>query len=219
MGAVDPIEDRLAALAKQIERLARQSGKHDKHLRELAGRILAQRSPTSPGPAAGGAEEPEELSAWLTVTEFPEASAELEALADWLTGVYLRFPDGALRECWAWHPHVVGELWWLHNAWQDAHTGLKASWQKVGDWHDRQRPGVVKRVTEALKGCSLAKHSTPGPLDSPALPLAGALPHVLTAWLDPTRATTWPPEPTPDQLIEAQHLEQRRLNNNRTNRR
>jgi hypothetical protein len=215
MSTPDPVEERLAALARQIERLARQSGKHDTHLRELAGRILAQHSPTTPAHTDG--EEFEELPAWLTMTDFPEASAGLEALTDWLAEVYLRFPDAALRECWAWHPHVVGELWWLHQAWRDAHTGERASWMKVGDWHDRQRPGVVRRVNAALKLCGLDKHTSPTPQDTPRLPLAGALPHVLTAWLGANRST-WPPQPTAAQLDEAHNLEQRRLSTNRSRR-
>lgn len=164
-----------------------------------------------------GPDEIAELPAWLTITDFPAAAAGLEALADWLVSVYLRFPDATLRECWAWHPHVIGELWWLHHAWLDAHSGPGASWTRVGDWHDRQRPGVVGRVTSALKLCGLDKHTAPAPQDAPVLPLAGALPHVLTAWLDPRRSA-WPPPPTAEQLAEAQQLAQQRLSNNRTRR-
>ena len=62
--------------------------------------------------------------------------------------VYLRYPDGAdhLPECWAWHPDVVEELLWLMHAWAAAYQGPQAWVALVGDWHDRQRPGVVRRI-------------------------------------------------------------------------
>ena len=49
-----------------------------------------------------------------------------------------------------------------------AYAGPKASWQKVGDWHDRQRPNVVKRLSGGDSGsrCNLGKHVINPPLDS-----------------------------------------------------
>ena len=209
MGAADPADDRVAALGREVERLTRQVTKNDTQLRELAARILG----AAPGPAGADAQPgdgpAEELPAWLTILDFPDATAGMDGLAQWLAAVYLRFPGAELRECWAWHADVVQELWWLRHAWRDAHAGEKPSWMKVGDWHDRQRPGVVKRITAALKSCGLDRHTPPGET-GPVVPLVDALPHVVTAWTSTNRAA-WPATPTPAQLAEAQRLEDARL--------
>jgi hypothetical protein len=133
------------------------------------------------------------------------------SLEPWLASVYLRYPDSELPTCWAWHPDVVEELWWLRNAWCDAYTGAKASWQRVGDWHDRQRPNVTKRLAAAMRGgierratrCNLGKHVAWAGEPAPIAPLPDLLPHVLAAWCSTDRAQ-WPPTPTPAQVAEAQ---------------
>jgi hypothetical protein len=200
-----------AALGRQVERLGRQVGKNDAQVRSLAMALqrLSERVATTgdPGdPAGEGDQTPELLPSWLVVTDFHTATAMVEALQAWLTQVYLRYPETELPTCWAWHPWVVEELWWLRNAWCDAYSGEKASWQKVGDWHDRQRPNVTKRLREATRrggmACGLGRHVDPAP--EAGLPLAAALPHLLTAWCSPERAS-WPPTPTGDQLAAAQH--------------
>jgi protein involved in temperature-dependent protein secretion len=50
------------------------------------------------------------------------AEAMLTRLAQWVTGVYLRYPDAKLPDCWLWHPEVVEELLWLHQAWLAAYA-------------------------------------------------------------------------------------------------
>ena len=98
---------------------------------------------------------------WLLLPADPALAAQvLDELAGWLGAVYLRYPDGAahLPECWAWHPDVVEELLWLMHAWAAAYQGAQASVGLVGDWHDRQRPGVVRRIRQAAGACSFENH-------------------------------------------------------------
>jgi hypothetical protein len=142
-----------------------------------------------------------ELPSWLVLTDFPEADAVMQALTRWLREVYLRYPDAELPACWAWHPEVVEELWWLRNSWYDAYTGPKASWAMVGIWHESQRPGVVTRVG-AAKTCGLEVHVGRAGDPPPAPPLSDALPQVVTAWASPHHAG-WPLEPTRGQLADA----------------
>ena len=206
-------------LGRQVERLARQVVKNDAQVRSLAGalqrlteRVTAAHAGGTADPAAGGGDSDaaEPLPSWLMTSDFPEAAAMMEALEPWLTAVYLRYPDSELPTCWAWHPDMVEELWWLRNAWLDAYAGPKPSWQKVGDWHDRQRPNVAKRLAASIRrggsGCNLGKHVGRAGEPAPAVPLPDALPHVLAAWCSPDRAS-WPPAPTPDQVSEARRHE------------
>ena len=142
------------------------------------------------------------LLSWLTLTDWHEASSVAETLADWLGRVYLRYDDAVLASCWAWHPDVIEELWWLRNAWAEAYLGPNPEWEKVAGWHDRHRPGVVKRVGQKLGTCGLELHTLPPP--SPVtVPLSDALPHVVTAWATPQHQA-WPPTPTDGQLVQAQ---------------
>lgn len=86
----------------------------------------------------------------------------LGELCAWLHAVYLRYPDAAvgLTECWLYHPDVVEELVWLMHAWCVAYQGAGASVALAADWHDRQRPGVVRRITAQSRACSWDKHRT-----------------------------------------------------------
>jgi hypothetical protein len=100
---------------------------------------------------------------WLLLPADPDlATRVLDDLTGWLAVIYLRYPDGAdhLPECWAWHPDVVEELLWLMHAWAGAYQGSQASVAAVGDWHDRQRPGVVRRIKVAAGTCSYENHTT-----------------------------------------------------------
>jgi hypothetical protein len=202
-----------AGMGRHVERLSRQVAKNDAQVRSLATALqrlteqVRDLGPTGTGSGStGGQEEPaKELPSWLMTSDFPEAHALVEALLPWLAAVYLRYPDSELQTCWAWHPDVVEELWWLRNAWYDAYAGEKPSWQKVGDWHDRQRPNVVKRL--GAGSCSLARHATVTDTSAPAAPLPDLLPHVLAAWCSTDR-TQWPPTPTPEQVAEARRHQQ-----------
>jgi hypothetical protein len=88
-----------------------------------------------------------------------DAKRLLAGLAGWVEAVYLRYSDagGGLPDCWMRHPDVVEELLWLHRAWLNAYDA-DASPTAVGDWHDRQRPGVVARIRSYAGTCSLDAH-------------------------------------------------------------
>lgn len=128
---------------------------------QLADAVAA--TPARPGPTVA--------PSWVDAPTDPEATAGLlEDLTGWLRAVFLRYPDGVavLPECWLWHPDVVEELLWLMHAWRAAYEGRGASVQLAGDWHDRQRPGVVRRVKVAAGSCSRERHQArPGWHDQP----------------------------------------------------
>ncbi len=127
---------------------------------------------------------------WLLLPADPAlAGGVLEELVGWLGVVYLRYPDGAdhLPECWVWHPDVVEELLWLMHAWAAAYQGAQASVALVGDWHDRQRPGVVRRIRQSAGSCSVENHQTrPGwtrrPSGAPQIPGIDSLGSVADWW-------------------------------------
>lgn len=100
---------------------------------------------------------------WLLAPTDPAVVEQvLGELCGWLHAIFLRYPDGvtALSECWLYHPDVVEELLWLMHAWCAAYQGKTASVQLVGDWHDRQRPGVVRRIRGNAGSCSVERHQT-----------------------------------------------------------
>ena len=127
---------------------------------------------------------------WLLLPNDPGlASTTLDALTGWLAAVYLRYPDGAdhLPECWPWHPDVVEELLWLLHAWSAAYQGPQASVALVADWHDRQRPGVVRRVRQSAGSCSVENHQIRAgwsrrPSAGPEVPGIGHLPSIAAWW-------------------------------------
>lgn len=135
--AVDPIPSRVADLARLTADLGAQ-------VRDLA-----------VAPKAGA------MPSWLVApTDRDIVRLLLGELDAWLRVVLLRYSDAAqtVPECWPWHPDVVEELLWLMHAWLAAYQGEKASPALVGDWHDRYRPGVVRRVKGLAGTCSLEVH-------------------------------------------------------------
>jgi hypothetical protein len=207
----DPTPDpaqAVAALAAHVERVARRADataaradEHEQHIRDLAEAVAKLARPGPDGPA---------ITSWLDPArpddedEQPgEAAARLLAdLAAWLRAVYLRYPGARLPSCWAWHPAVVEELVWLRGAHLDAYRGRGASWTRVGDWHERARPGVVRRIDQWIGGCELSEHrpgAEHGDTTSPAVPLSGHLGTVGLVWAD-LRET---PVPTEQQLADA----------------
>ncbi|MGQ0847186.1 MAG: hypothetical protein ACT4QF_23955 [Sporichthyaceae bacterium] len=146
---------------------------------ELAERLAAAETAAAPKPAS-----------WLAPTEvcekdeaFRKAASVLTDLAGWVRTVYLRYPDGAggLPECWPWHPDAVEELLWLRTAWAVAYTGRAASALRVGDWHDRSRPGVARRIRAAVGTCSLENHGGAA-LGVAAVPSEGHIAAVAAWW-------------------------------------
>lgn len=113
------------------------------------------------------------VPSWLMApADAEEARETLDELTVWLQQVFLRYTDAAaaLPECWPWHPDVVEELLWLMHAWLKAYQGEAASISLAGDWHDRSRPGVVKRIKSSAGTCSLENHTPPaGPAQVPAM--------------------------------------------------
>ena len=86
----------------------------------------------------------------------PASTSRISSM--WLRRVYLRYADAALPSCWLWHPDVVEELWWLRQAHAEAFHPQTGSWRAVGDWHDRQRPNLVRRLRPLVNKCELSLH-------------------------------------------------------------
>ena len=155
-GAVAGLAREVDALRRTIEPLLGLSGRVDDLARlatDLTNAVAALTARRSAAPCPS----------WLLLPTDPDlAGRVLDELAGWLQTIYLRYPDGVdhLPECWAWHPDVVEELLWLMHAWAAAYQGPQASVAAVGDWHDRQRPGVVRRIRQSAGSCSFENHQT-----------------------------------------------------------
>ena len=158
----------VAGLARQVDTLRRQveplTGLRER-VDDLAG-LLAELTETVAALTARRGPTP--CPSWLVLpTDDELARRVLGELVAWLELVYLRYPDGAqgLPECWCWHPDAVEELLWLMHAWLAAYQGETASVAAAADWHDRYRPGVVRRIhtyarTRGGAPCSLEQHQT-----------------------------------------------------------
>lgn len=157
---------------------------------------------------------------WLVLPEDKDlAGRVLDELVGWLAAVYLRYPDGSdhLPECWVWHPDVVEELLWLMHAWAAAYQGPQAGVALVGDWHDRQRPGVVRRIKSGAGSCSFENHQTrPGwtrrPATAPTVPGVDSVASLADWW--GSRRDEAAPEPAP-RLVPVQPTPDGRVQNGR----
>ena len=153
------------------------------------------------GSGAGSTEPP---PSWLALPADVDAAGTLLAdLVGWLGQVYLRYTDAArgLPQCWLWHPDVVEELVWLRHAWHSAYQSAEASVRAAGDWHDRLRPGVARRIADYTKACSLENHLPDRALAAPPVPMADATEQIATWWS--SHRTEPGPAPTDDQLQAA----------------
>ena len=196
--------DAVAALARQVERLeARVDGlgvdRIQADLRSVSATlsVLADEVAEIVVTSAGD----EAALSWLwsrDVVDADEALAVLQQLMRWAVRVYLRYADAALPECWLWHPDVIEELVWLRSAWQAAYHGPMASALRAGDWHDRFRPGVVRRLRAAAGDCSLREHFEKPTW--PVVPVADAAPAIATWWAEPGDPA---PVPSGDQVAAA----------------
>jgi hypothetical protein len=194
----------VAGLAREIEALRQAIDKLpiDKlpglpaRLNELAGLVAQLAEATTAATSEVGG-----VPSWLDLpADVDAAYAVLGELLSWMQVVYLRYPDAAagLPDCWLWHPDVVEELLWLMHAWLAAYRDDKAPMSLAGDWHDRYRPGVVRRITSNAGRCSLENHQPRDgqPLPSaPVVPVAGAAEQIATWWA----TTRTDPAPEPDQ--------------------
>lgn len=210
-----PPDPRVLTVIRALDRQGKRVDTLETNVRRLAGDVsrlagvVADRAP-APGGGASAANEPAHVRSWLLAagTDSERLPDDLADLVAWLDLVYLRFPDALLTACWLWHPSVVEELWWLRHAHADAYDADTGSWLRVGDWHDRQRPGVARRIREVLSRCDLSLHTDDragerGPAAEPApAPLAG---HAVALAVEWGRSGTRP-APTPEQLDEARAL-------------
>ncbi|MFI5606875.1 hypothetical protein [Amycolatopsis sp. NPDC051903] len=156
--------------------------------------------------AAGGESEVPSWS-WLDLpADLDRSQAMLTELTVWMRRIFLRYPDavGALPECWMWHPDIVEELLWLAAAWHSAYRDEDATVARAADWHDRYRPGVVRRIKGSAGGCSLENHEDGGPLHRPApgVPMGEGLAPIALWWAE--QRDTPAPVPTAEQLAAAQ---------------
>lgn len=167
---------------------------------ELAG-LLAQVADVVASLSARPAATP--APSWLMLPgEEATARRVLAELTAWLHAIFLRYPDGAmvLSECWPYHPDVVEELLWLMHAWLAAYQGPGASVALAGEWHDRARPGVIRRIKASAGSCSIERHQTrPGWEHRPtgAAPVPGLeMVEVIARWWAEARDDP-APEPAP----------------------
>lgn len=169
--AVDPLRD----IGSRVDDLARL-------VAQLADALAAVST------RAGAAAAP----SWLMLPVDPQLARQvLDELCAWLAAVYLRYSDGAagLPECWCWHPDVVEELLWLMHAWLAAYQGRTASVAAVGDWHDRSRPGVVRRIRAVAGMCSRENHQVrdgwnPPTSTAPQVPAVDEVGSIAAWWGD-----------------------------------
>jgi hypothetical protein len=165
---------------------------------------LLTRVAAKPGGGTGKAEAAsavEPVRSWLRLPEDAAAvEAVLSELLPWMEATYLRYSTAreALPLCWLWHPEIVEELLWLMDAWTAAYEGPEASNKLVGDWHDRQRPGVTRRIGEYAPSCDVLEHRDGAGQRAVTLPLAADADPFVTWWA--TGRDTFGPAPTPEQI-------------------
>lgn len=207
-------DPRLRALARSLDRTGRRIDGIEKLVMQLAADLatLAQFVRADAAQADDEGTSAPVVRAWLLANNPEQAAADLADLCMWVGRVYLRYPRTDLPTCWLWHPHAVEELWWLRRAHADAYDPEAGSWLRVGDWHNRQLPGVTRRLTEAIGACELALHR-------PGARAAGTPRPVPLSDLAPAVARTWTgsdgrqpgPDPTRTQLDEADRIQRDRF--------
>jgi hypothetical protein len=196
-----PLNTAVAGLAREVEAIRRalddtataaELGRLAKVVTDLTSMV---------GPPAN----PDDASvlSWLAApAEQAKTVAMLDDLVGWLGTIYLRYADGvrSLPECWMWHPDIVEELLWLHQAWRDAY-GEAGTIRAAADWHDRLRPGVVRRIGDYARACSLENHLPDRAASAPTVPVVEAAEAIALWWADARHER--PPAPTDDQMIAA----------------
>ncbi|MGW1341339.1 hypothetical protein ACWCOV_09820 [Kribbella sp. NPDC002412] len=167
---------------------------------ELLTRLAAK---SNGGRSRAAAEsEVEPVRSWLRLPEHDAAAIEavLSELLPWMESTYLRYATAreTLPPCWLWHPEIVEELLWLMDAWTAAYDSDEASNKLVGDWHDRQRPGVTRRIGEYAPACDVLAHRDPAGQPAITVPLAADADPFVTWWS--TNRDTHGPAPTTEQI-------------------
>jgi hypothetical protein len=197
-----PNSSAVAGLAREVETIRRTMATTSE-LERLA-RVVTDLADTVVS-AKDGKQEP--VPSWLALAEDERATrAVLGDLVVWMGSVYLRYADAArtLPECWLWHPDVIEELLWLMHAWVAAYDEDEGSVRAVGDWHDRHRPGVVRRIGDYARACSLENHLPDRATSAPIVPVVDAA-EAITLWWAQARDER-APAPTDDQMVAAAAL-------------
>jgi hypothetical protein len=167
---------------------------------DLLTRLAA--NPNGARAKATAAGEVEPVRSWLRLPEHDAAAIEavLSELLPWMETTYLRYATArdTLPPCWLWHPEIVEELLWLMDAWTAAYEGEEASNKLVGDWHDRQRPGVTRRISEYAPACDVLAHRDAAGQRAVVVPLAADADPFVTWWA--TGRDTNGPAPTTEQI-------------------
>ena len=166
---------------------------------DLLERLTAK--PAKPGNGNDGDAAAEPIRSWLRLPEDTAAvQTVLSELLPWMESIYLRYSTAReeLPPCWLWHPEIVEELQWLMDAWTAAYEGPEASNKLVGDWHDRQRPGVTRRIAEYAPSCDVLKHRDDADKRAVTVPLAAEADPFVTWWAGDRDNNG--PEPTPAQI-------------------
>ncbi|MGY4772884.1 hypothetical protein ACXC9Q_38770 (plasmid) [Kribbella sp. CWNU-51] len=149
-----------------------------------------------------GASNVESVRSWLRLPEHDEAAVQavLSELLPWMETTYLRYATAreTLPPCWLWHPEIVEELLWLMDAWTAAYEGEEGSNKLVGDWHDRQRPGVTRRIGEYAPACDVLAHRDDAEARAVVVPLAADADPFVTWWAAGRDDNG--PAPTPEQI-------------------
>lgn len=165
---------------------------------------LLTRLAAKPGGNSGkdpAASEVEPVRSWLRLREDQAAvEAVLSELLPWMETTYLRYATAreSLPPCWLWHPEIVEELLWLMDAWTAAYEGSEASNKLVGDWHDRQRPGVTRRIGEYAPSCDVLAHRDTAGQRAVVVPLAADADPFVTWWA--TSRDDHGPAPSAEQI-------------------
>jgi hypothetical protein len=198
----DPLNAAVAGLAREVEAIRRAlddtatAAELDRLAKVVTDLTEMVGPPTNTDQAV--------VLSWLAApADCGQTVALLGDLAGWLATIYLRYADAAkdLPECWLWHPEIVEELVWLRQAWLDAYDESDGSVRAVGDWHDRHRPGVVRRISEYAKACSLENHLPGRAADTPTVPVVEAAEPIALWWADARDERA--PAPTDEQMVEA----------------
>lgn len=196
-GAIAGLAGELDALGQRVGRLSDVPDQVSELATLVAG--LADQLATH-APAA----RPHGPASWLALPPERQPSVMLHDLAEWMARVFLRYPDAAqqLPDCWLWHPDVVEELLWLRLAWALVQHPELGTPLMVGDWHDRYRPGVVRRIRDRAGTCSLERHREAA--GAPVVPLRSAVDEIAAWW--GSERTAPPPAPSEAHLAEADRL-------------
>jgi hypothetical protein len=198
------VQAAVAGLAREVEAM-RRAMRQVATAAELArlAEVVTELGETTTA-ASRARQQPDPVPSWLVLpTTLADTSAVLTDLRLWLGDVYLRYADAArgLPECWLWHPEIVEELVWLMYAWLAAYRDDEASVRAAGDWHDRLRPGVVRRISDYAGTCSLELHLPGRATGAPHVPVADAVDAIAKWWAEGRDKPG--PEPTNDQMVAA----------------